>query len=733
MKLHYNYYFEPKKIIRDLAHGYINLTEFELAIIDTDSFQRLKDIRQLTCQEVYPSAKHTRFEHSLGVLELTRKAIKHLNENRFLPGTSTDKYKRNKPIIDKTLQLNATVAALLHDVGHCPFSHLGEKEFNKADVKSKLLLSLKAFNSSHKESPCKISNSFIRSFEDMRLGESGGTHEMISCLVILEQFDSVLLETDIPKCKRDIKTKDIHIDFELIIRCILGIRYVIKGNDSELAAKRNAIIHLINDKIFDMDKLDYIMRDTVFTGLNVGTLDTKRLFRNMYFENDQTYDLVFTLKAVPALQNFIEARDMLYMYVYNHHAAVLADFMNSYIIRRLAGNSEKYKRLLNILCKNLSNSTSVSSSILASIAMDYVLNNDLIYGIGIVPREYLFSVSSILHENHSDSEWISLLNIIYTRFNRGEEVEKDAKDAVLYTFCDAGCTYLDMAEPNVIHTYTDVKNACQEILMQEDGQVLMQRVFLTHKIISDYKNRHFLKPWWKTLSEFTTFLDRNYQDVLVNGTPHEDIRQKVCEMITYGAGKISADDLRGQIATLVIKIVNALESKKIAPLEKMTDGDFFIVERSTRFNEIENIRKLRIASGLTTLEKSQDASSYYSLQSLNDVLPQKNYSSIYNKESFYVYSRPLPTFKYNQNEKDIHYRCIEMIFVFVTIKFLELHDTQIDRYFGRSSSRDARTRFFNLCIKEFIEKYKSSTIPNKNSLCCRMINSVRNNCTLKEQ
>ena len=53
MKLDYDYYFEPKKIIRDLAHGYINLTEFELSIIDTDSFQRLKDIRQLTCQEVY--------------------------------------------------------------------------------------------------------------------------------------------------------------------------------------------------------------------------------------------------------------------------------------------------------------------------------------------------------------------------------------------------------------------------------------------------------------------------------------------------------------------------------------------------------------------------------------------------------------------------------------------------------------------------------------------------------
>lgn len=53
MKNDYAYYFEPKKMIRDLVHGYVNLTEFELKLIDTASFQRLKDIRQLTCQEVY--------------------------------------------------------------------------------------------------------------------------------------------------------------------------------------------------------------------------------------------------------------------------------------------------------------------------------------------------------------------------------------------------------------------------------------------------------------------------------------------------------------------------------------------------------------------------------------------------------------------------------------------------------------------------------------------------------
>lgn len=129
------YYLTPVKIIRDLVHEYVNITKFELELIDTIEFQRLKDVRQLTCQQVFPSARHTRFEHSLGVLELTRQAIKHLNQNGFICHSHivTD-----KPIISEQLQFNATLAALLHDIGHCPFSHLGETEFNKEEVREAL-------------------------------------------------------------------------------------------------------------------------------------------------------------------------------------------------------------------------------------------------------------------------------------------------------------------------------------------------------------------------------------------------------------------------------------------------------------------------------------------------------------------------------------------------------------------------------------------------------------------
>lgn len=90
-------------------------------------------------------------------------------------------------------------------------------------------------------------------------------------------------------------------DFELIIRSILGIEYI----NSDIACGfcdildikiKNLIINLLNSKIFDMDKLDYIMRDSFYTGIGTPKIDTKRLFKNMHL-NEDDYTLVFTSKV----------------------------------------------------------------------------------------------------------------------------------------------------------------------------------------------------------------------------------------------------------------------------------------------------------------------------------------------------------------------------------------------------------------------------------------------------
>lgn len=94
------------KVIRDPIHDHIELDELALSLIDTPVVQRLRRIRQLGFSNlVYPGANHTRFEHSLGVYQLTRMLIGQVEKHR---------------------QKELLAAALLHDVGHGPFSHATE-------------------------------------------------------------------------------------------------------------------------------------------------------------------------------------------------------------------------------------------------------------------------------------------------------------------------------------------------------------------------------------------------------------------------------------------------------------------------------------------------------------------------------------------------------------------------------------------------------------------------------
>lgn len=102
------------RIIRDSVHGHIVVPAVCQAVIDTEQFDRLRGLRQLgSAHYVYPSAKHTRWEHSLGVMHLSGQFITHLQ--RVRPGCATE--------VDR---LCVMLAGLCHDLGHGPFSHLWE-------------------------------------------------------------------------------------------------------------------------------------------------------------------------------------------------------------------------------------------------------------------------------------------------------------------------------------------------------------------------------------------------------------------------------------------------------------------------------------------------------------------------------------------------------------------------------------------------------------------------------
>lgn len=690
-------YFTPQKIIRDLAHGYVSLTEFELEIIDKAPFQRLKDIRQLTCQQVYPAARHSRFEHSLGVMELTRRAINNLNENRFF--TSYEQNPASDPPISDFVRFNTTLAALLHDVGHCPFSHLGETQFDPLEVWRRLRKDVHHFLGGS-----ELDQRFQERKYDKK-PDKGAVHEHLSCIVVLESFYDMLKAVSIGS-KKDAESSDgkIWVDFELLLRCILGIEYGVKT--SKLLRdnmEKNAAIRLINSTIFDMDKLDYIIRDSLFTGIGAPTIDTDRLFRNMYLSKQ--YSLIFTSKAVPVLQNMIEARDNLYMYVYNHHTAVFSDFMFSYIQRRMDHNARAFYKML-----YPSLSPTEFNFIQTELADSPVSRQ------GLVLKPYLFSSDAVVEGNRSDSDWISLVNVIYIASTQNRNtnyismgiksaIEEEKADLVVPPGSRKQCKLFSWSRDE-----KKIERYCERFVpwhdpSKEDCRKLAEQIKRTYSLVDRYQSRQFLKPWWKTIFEFQNFMNRNFYD--------DNICKQLCDFIYKGGEHgLSAPEFRSQLAKHVKYITQRLYKENVFRMF-LDDDDFFVVERSIRFFDQNTIEKLDIALrtneivGVLSETVNEDSPQGYYIKNLTRIIPQKDYSSLYGERSFYVYSRDfscdVEMKKYTLEEVQKFNRTVEQIFVFTAEELIrrgeqdfvecfccstsENEDSLMDKYFTRHRSK----------------------------------------------
>ena len=274
------------KVIRDVVHGYVELCENDLKIIDTPHFQRLKSIRQNNPFSVYPCANHTRFEHSLGVMHLGVKVFESLNEKRRRNG---------EPPFDENLEATVRYACLLHDVGHAPFSHYGEQFFNRDDL-------LPLFSSALEKRGVDA---------DLAFGGAGASHEICSCILSLEVYGDIL--------------KRIGIDFELFCRMIIGEDHPLGNEKIE-----NTLIDILNSNT-DVDKLDYVLRDSQMSGANLVALDVDRLVSAYMTYNGE---IAFSGKSLSTIAGLIYGREAVYTWIVNHHVNVYTGCVLTKILKR---------------------------------------------------------------------------------------------------------------------------------------------------------------------------------------------------------------------------------------------------------------------------------------------------------------------------------------------------------------------------------------------------------------
>lgn len=275
------------KVFKDPVYGYIKIeNELIRSVIDKPVFQRLRRIVQTSYAPLYASATHNRFTHSLGVFylgQIAMTAIKNKHSDLF----------SSLPNIDKIF----LYACLLHDVGHAPFSHTGEKFY---------LNPLGDYSKIHEHLINSVNSGTLKN--DITLTKSANPHEIMSAIVGIQHFSDIFSSED---------------EKEFFARAITGYHYNIHNKNNDI---KNCLIDLLNSKFIDVDKLDYLVRDSYMTGFETVNIDYERLLSSLDIiidKNDKAH-LVFEKNAISVIENVVYARDLEKKWI-QIHPAVLYD------------------------------------------------------------------------------------------------------------------------------------------------------------------------------------------------------------------------------------------------------------------------------------------------------------------------------------------------------------------------------------------------------------------------
>jgi HD superfamily phosphohydrolase len=267
--------------IRDPVHGSIHILDEEIPIIRDDFFQRLRNIKQLGFSEyVFPGATHTRFIHSIGVMNVASSAFDRLFKTRL----------QDKDFL--RLKETFKLACLLHDVGHAPLSHSTETVMpNLSELNiPKDFLSLKDQKTdrqaTHEDYTIKsiVDSSFAGSFSLVEK-KFGLQRKHIADLIVGHTSDPAYFTIE-------------------------GVNYF------------PILTQLVSSEL-DCDRMDYLLRDSYFCGVSYGSYDLDWMLDNleMCVENNCAY-LGINERAVVTFDDFLLSRYHMFIMVYFHYRAV---------------------------------------------------------------------------------------------------------------------------------------------------------------------------------------------------------------------------------------------------------------------------------------------------------------------------------------------------------------------------------------------------------------------------
>ncbi len=272
--------------IRDPIHGPIPVTPAEAAIIDSPWLQRLRNIKQLGFSELtFPGAGHSRFLHSLGAMHLAGLAFDAaLREADWLAGSERARLRQ-------TLRL----AALCHDLGHPPLSHSSEvllppgAELGVPDLR-------------------------------LPLPSDQGSHEHFTLLFLLGSGLRDVIDT----AMAPLGVRSLHVAALISdeVACDPEVFRVAGRNFRDLLAA------LVSGEL-DVDRMDYLLRDSYFTGVSYGEFDVAWLIAHLCHRQDERGHLHLGLedRALFSFDDFLLSRHHMFLMVYFHKKSVCYDQM----------------------------------------------------------------------------------------------------------------------------------------------------------------------------------------------------------------------------------------------------------------------------------------------------------------------------------------------------------------------------------------------------------------------